>query len=112
MRRTNFMFGFLLFALVAAPLAFATPAAAKMLRTFEGELQKIKGSKIIVDNKKGDKITFNKVDETEVSGEKEAWDDLKKNDWVTVHSDMFEKPRKAYKIEVMPDPKDEAEDED
>jgi hypothetical protein len=56
-------------------------------------------------------VSFDKVAETTVEGEKADWGALKKNDWVSVSWKMIDKPRKAYKINVMP-PKEEAgEDE-
>lgn len=101
-------FGFAVMA--AATFAFAPAAHAiecdGMQRSFEGELQKAKGDTIVVDNKKGDKIKFVQPPTPDVSGEKTAWEDLKKGDWVAVCSKMLEKPRKAYKVSVMP-PKDE-----
>ncbi len=93
-----------------ATFAFAPVAQAiecdGMQRSFSGELQKVKGKTIVVDNKKGDKIKFAQPDTPDVSGEKTSWDDLKKGDWVTVCSKMLEKVRRAYKVEVNP-PKDE-----
>ncbi|UCE85959.1 MAG: hypothetical protein JSU66_16810, partial [Deltaproteobacteria bacterium] len=65
------------------------------------------GSAIFVDNRKGDKLKFTKSDETAVSGLKTNWDDIKKNDWVTVNSNMFEKPRKAYSVTVVPNPEED-----
>jgi hypothetical protein len=90
------------FLLVAASLAIPSLASAQMLREFEGELQSVNDKKIVVDNKKGDKISFERVEDSVVEGEKKAWDELKKNDWVSVHSKMLEKPRKAYKVVVKP----------
>ena len=99
------------FVLVAASLAVPSLASAQMLREFEGELQSVNDKKIVVDNKKGDKISFERVDESVVEGEKAAWDDLEKKDWVSVHSKMLEKPRKAYKVVVKPEKVEEGTDE-
>ncbi len=85
----------------AAPMASAIECEG-MQRSFEGELQKVKKNTIVVDNKKGDKIKFTEHASTTVAGEKAAWGDLKKGDWVAVCSKMLEKPRSAYKVEVMP----------
>ena len=49
----------------------------------------------------GDKVSFAKVDETVVKGEKSEWGKIKKNDWVSVSWKMTDKPRKAYTVEVM-----------
>jgi len=97
--------------LVAASLIAPALASAQMLRDFEGEVQKISEEKIIVDNKKGDKITFVKAEETVVEGDKAAWEEVKKDDWVAVSSKMLEKPRKAYKVTVKQPPADDAVDE-
>lgn len=104
--------GFGLAAAVAvAAFAFAPAAQAiecdGMQRSFAGELQKAKGKTIVVDNKQGDKIKFTQPDTPDVSGEKASWDDLKKGDRVAVCSKMLEKPRYAYKVEVMPEQKDD-----
>ena len=48
-----------------------------------------------------------KIDTTEVTGVKTEWDDIKKDDWVTVSWKMIDKPRKAYKIHVMPPREDD-----
>ena len=86
------------FAFAFAPTAFAIECEG-MQREFSGELQKVKGKTIVVDNKKGDKIKFEQHDSTTVTGVKTTWDDLKKGDHVSVCSKMLEKPRYAYKVE-------------
>jgi hypothetical protein len=99
-----------LFASVALvlPLALSGVASAQM-REFTGKVDKITKSKLIVDNRKGDKVSFVPVDDTEVTGEKTEWDAIKKDDWVTVSWKMIDKPRKAYKVHVMP-PREEEGD--
>ncbi len=81
-----------------APVASAIECEG-MQRSFRGELQKVKGKSIVVDNKKGDKIKFQQHDSTTVSGVKTEWKDLKKGDMVEVCSKMLEKPRFAYKVD-------------
>jgi len=89
------------------PLLLASAASAQY-REFTGRIDKINKKKMIVDNRMGDKVTFERVKETEVQGQdKKDWKNLKKEDWVTVSWKMIDKPRKAYKVEVLP-PKDEA----
>lgn len=101
------------FVIAGAVAAFAFAPAAQaiecdgMQRSFSGELQKANDKTIVVDNKQGDKIKFTAPDEPMVAGEKDKWDDLKKGDLVAVCSKMLEKPRYAYKVEVMPEQKDE-----
>jgi len=58
----------------------------------------------------GDKVSFVFVkDVTVVEGEKTDWDKLKKKDRVTVHWKFVDRPRKAYKVIVLP--KKEEDDE-
>jgi len=107
-----------LIALVAfvLPLSLAGVASAQY-REFTGRVDKINKKKLIVDNRMGDKVTFERLKGTTIEdtrgdagdkkGTRESWNDLKKEDWVTVHWKMMDKPRKAYKIIVLP-PKMEA----
>jgi hypothetical protein len=97
-----------LIALVAMALPLAIPSlAAAQYREFSGKVDKITKSKLIVDNRMGDKVSFVKVDGTVVEGEKTEWEKVKKNDWVTVSWKMIDKPRKAYKVLVMPPKEDD-----
>jgi hypothetical protein len=85
-----------------------TVSASAQTREFVGKLDSVNEKKVIVDNRKGDKISFTKTDETVVQGEgKTKWEELKKNDWVTVDWMMKDNPRKAYKVTVIP-PREEA----
>ena len=95
---------------VLVALAVAAPEiASAQYREFTGRIDKIDGKKLIVDNRQGDKVSFMKVDDTAVSvatgaqvkDKKESWEDLKKKDWVTVSWKFVDKPRKAYKVEVL-----------
>jgi len=80
-----------------------TASASAQTREFVGKLDSVSEKKVIVDNRKGDKISFSKTDETTVQGEgKTKWDELKKNDWVTIDWMMKDNPRKAYKVTVIP----------
>ena len=84
--------------------------AQDSMREFTGRIDKIKKKKMIVDNRMGDKVSFVKIDETEVTGEKTSWKKLKKKDWVTVSWKFVDKPRKAYKIVVLPEKKEAGKD--
>ena len=100
---------------LAAALAVALPlvlpgVVSAQTREFSGKIDKIQANKVIVDNRLGDKVAFNRIDETVVAGEKTKWDELKKDDWVVVHWKFIDKPRKAYKIVVTP-PKEEVGEE-
>jgi hypothetical protein len=87
---------------LVAGVVLAMPSLAQM-REFTGRIDRVSKKKMIVDNRMGDKVSFVPVETTEVSGEgKETWKDLKNKDWVTVSWKMIDKPRKAYKVEVLP----------
>ena len=97
-----------LIALVALIVPVAMPGAASaQMREFVGKVDKIDAKKVIIDNRKGDKVSFDKVAETTVEGTKTDWGAIKKDDWVSVSWKMMDKPRKAYKVNVMP-PREEA----
>jgi hypothetical protein len=84
--------------------------ASAQMREFTGRVDSVNKKKMIVDNRKGDKVSFNFVDECVVEGEKDDWGKIKKQDWVTVSWKFVDNPRKAYKVVVLP-PKPEDDDE-
>ncbi|MCS5638623.1 MAG: hypothetical protein NZ990_19100 [Myxococcota bacterium] len=93
----------LILAWVAAALVMTSSLASAQMREFTGRIDRVNKKKMIVDNRMGDKVSFVPIETTEVSGEgKEKWKDLKQKDWVTVSWKMVDKPRKAYKVEVLP----------
>ena len=94
--------------LLAAGL-FAPSLASAQMREFTGRVDRISEKKLIVDNRKGDKVSFEPAADVTVEGEKTAWGDLKQKDWVTVSWKFTDKPRKAYKIIVLPAREEEAE---
>jgi len=98
-------FGIAVFAFSLALVGAATASAQS--REFTGKVDSISEKKIIIDNRQGDKVSFNKLDSTTVEGEKTAWSDVKKGDWATVEWKFVDKPRKAYKVTIIP-PKEEA----
>jgi hypothetical protein len=103
-------------AFAAALLAFGlvivgAGTASAQNREFTGKVDQISEKKIIIDNRQGDKVSFNKLDETVVEGEKTAWTEIKKGDWATVEWKFVDKPRKAYKVTVIP-PKEEPGEEE
>ena len=107
-----------LVALVLAAVPLVMPGAAfAQYREFSGKIDKINKKKVIVNNRQGDKVSFNKVDDTAVEDsreedkKKETWKDLKKGDWVTVSWKFVDKPRKAYKVKVLPDREEAGEDQ-
>jgi hypothetical protein len=94
-------------------LAFVLPAALPgvanaQYREFTGKIQKISKKKLIVDNRMGDKVAFERVEATKIddtsggSERKTRWGDLKSRDRVTVRWMMMDQPRKAYEVIVLP----------
>jgi hypothetical protein len=102
-------FALIALVLVAVPVVLAGPALAQY-REFSGKVDKISKNKIFVDNRMGDKVSFVRVDETVVEGEKTEWDKISKNDWVSISWKFVDKPRKAYKVMVIPAPEEAGED--
>ena len=106
-----------LIALVAFVLPVAIPGVASaQYREFTGKVDKINKKKMIVDNRMGDKVTFERIKETKIDdtsgGEdpKSKWSDVKSDDWVMVRWKMMDKPRKAYEVIVVPRRKEAGED--
>jgi hypothetical protein len=86
-------------------------AASAQYREFTGKVDEVDEQRLTVDNRMGDTVTFERLDATRVSGQdKQQWRDLEKSDWVTVHWKMVDKPRKAYRVDVLP-PKEGAGDD-
>ena len=102
-------FALIVLVLAAVPVVLSAPALAQY-REFSGKVDKINKKKIFVDNRMGDKVSFVRVDETVVEGEKTEWDKIRKNDWVSVSWKFVDKPRKAYKVIVKPAPEEAGED--
>ena len=88
-------------AILAAAVLLPSMASAQY-REFTGRIDQVKKQKFIVDNRQGDKVQFVFIESTEVSGEKKAVKKIKKGDWVTVSWKFTDKPRKAYKVLVLP----------
>jgi len=95
---------------LALSLSLASAAAHAQMRDFRGQVDEISAKKIIIDNRQGDKVTFEKLDSTTVEGEKTKWEDIKKKDWVNVNWKFTDKPRKAYKVTVLPPQKEAGEE--
>ncbi len=104
--------GIALIALVGLAMPLAVPGTASaQMREFKGKVDRINKKEIIVDNRMGDKLKFKKVDETTVEGERDDWKKVKKGQWVVVSWKMMDKPRKAYKVLVIPEEKEAGADE-
>lgn len=96
-----------LISLIATASFFPSLASADVYREFTGRIDKIMKKKFIVDNRQGDKVQFVFIKDTEVSGEKKSVKKIKKGDWVKVSWKFVDKPRKAYKIVVLPPREDD-----
>jgi hypothetical protein len=114
MNRTFRLLAVVAFVFVAVPVLLPGAAYAQY-REFTGRIDKVSSKKLIVDNRKGDKVSFIPVADSEITvqegaelkDEKESWDDLKKGDWVKVSWKFVDKPRKAYKVLVLPPREDD-----
>jgi hypothetical protein len=82
--------------------------ASAQYRAFAGKVREISENKMLVDNRKGDTISFVRTGETVVVGVKKSWQAIEKNDWVSVSWKMMDHPRVAYRVDVMA-PKKEAD---
>jgi hypothetical protein len=97
------------FAWVVVALLLGSSLAQAQMREFTGRIDRVSKKRMIVDNRMGDKVSFVPAEKTEVIGEgKTEWKELKKKDWVTVSWKFVDKPRKAYKVQVLP-PREEDE---
>ena len=107
MKNSNRRTTFLVFSLTVLALLLGSSLAEAQMREFTGRIDRVSKKRMIVDNRMGDKVSFVPAENTEVTGEgKTEWKELKKKDWVTVSWKFIDKPRKAYKVQVLP-PKEE-----
>jgi len=91
-------------AVAVAAVLLATPdGAAQSYRQFTGRIETVDAARVTVENRKGDRLAFDRTPETEVIGQgKGAWGDLAPGDRVAVSWLMMDEPRKAYRVVVMP----------
>jgi len=102
----------LLLALAVTLLPLAMPRTAfAQYREFSGKITKIGKKTVVIDSRMGEKVRFGKSDAIVVSDQrpprmklpgKERWEDLRVDDWVVVEWKLADKPRKAYRIIVLP----------
>lgn len=102
MTRHSFVMFAVAFAVAVVSLPSLPASAEESYREFTGRIDIVKKNKFIVDNRQGDKVSFVFIKTTEVSGEKKDVKSIKKDDWVTVSWKFVDKPRKAYKVVVLP----------
>ncbi len=86
---------------VALPLMLSNPASAEF-REFSGKVTEISGDKMVIDNRRGDRVSFRRSEATTVTGAKKRWQAIEEGDRVSVSWKMVDKPRVAYKVVVMP----------
>ena len=86
--------------LLLAPLVLPGNASAQY-REFSGSVAGISEQSMRVDNGKGDELSFVKISNTVVSGKKQQWQQIEKNDWVSVSWMMMDEPRAAHRVVVM-----------
>ena len=100
-----------LLALAVGTFLTTVASAEGPRKEFKGLVQKISKKELMVDNRMGDKLKFKPAKDVTVSGEgKESWDQVKKGNWVVVTWEMFDKPRIAYEVKVVPDKVEEGEE--
>ncbi len=86
---------------VALPLILSNEASAEF-REFSGKVSEISGDKLVIDNRRGDRVLFWRSEATTVTGMKKSWQAIEQGDSVSVSWKMVDKPRIAYKVVVMP----------
>ncbi|MBW2579290.1 MAG: hypothetical protein JRE38_14690 [Deltaproteobacteria bacterium] len=90
-------------ALIAVALPLILPSAASAeFRDFSGKVTEISGDKMVIDNRRGDQVSFRRSEATTVSGAKTSWQAIEVGDRVSVSWKMVDKPRVAHKVVVKP----------
>ena len=85
----------------AIALILSSEASAEF-REFSGKVTEISGDKMVIDNRRGDRVSFRRSKATTVTGAKKRWAALEEGDRVSVSWKMVDVPRIAYKVVVMP----------
>ncbi len=84
---------------IALALCFAHDVSAQQ-RDFAGTVEQVSKQKLVVVNRKGDKMSFARSGATVVSGEKGAWESLEAGDSVSVSWKLVDNPLIAYRVVV------------
>jgi len=92
-------------ALALFAMAMADVAAADD-REFAGKIDRVTQDALIVESRMGDKLRFERTEETAVSGgsgesRRASWADLEPGDRVSVRWKLTDEPRKAYEVIVL-----------
>ena len=83
-------------------LLVATSASAQApMREFTGRVDRVDETKLVIDNRMQDRVTFVRFDRTQVQGARRKWSQLRKGDRVTVSWRFVDKPKKAYVVQVL-----------
>jgi hypothetical protein len=83
-------------------LLFAVAASAQApMREFTGSVDRVDETKLVIDNRMQDRVTFVRFDRTQVKGERRKWSQLRPGDRVTVSWRFVDKPKKAYVVQVL-----------
>ncbi len=85
----------------ALPLILSSEASAEY-REFSGKVTEISGDKMVIGNRRGDRVSFRRSKATTVTGAKKRWQAIEAGDRVSVSWKMVDVPRVAYKVVVMP----------
>ncbi len=89
--------------LIGAALALILSGEASAeFREFSGKVAEISADKMVIDNRRGDRVSFRRSEATTVTGAKKSWQAIERGDWVSVSWKMVDVPRVAYKVVVMP----------
>jgi len=90
-------------ALIAVTLSLVLANAAfAEFRDFSGKVAEISSDKMVIDNRRGDRVSFRRSEATTVTGARQSWQAIEAGDWVTVSWQMVDQPRIAHKVVVMP----------
>ena len=88
-------------AVALAPLWWSAASGAEM-REFTGRVARVDEQQMVVGNRMGDALSFQRSPETQVRGAKRSWDSIDTTDRVTVHWSFSDKPRRARRVVVLP----------
>ncbi len=77
-------------------------AAGAQTHEFTGRVESVTASQLVVGNRMGDELTFQRSSRTRVRGEKREWKALEPADQVTVHWSFDDNPRQARRVVVLP----------
>jgi hypothetical protein len=89
---------------LASMIALSNDATAQH-RDFVGTVKQASKQQLVVENRKGDEMSFARSEATRVSGEKGKWESLQAGDSVSVSWKLADNPLIAYRVVVRPTPK-------